>query len=444
RATRTAQYASVAAVTVLAVGTAGWFGLHRTPVEPVETPTPSPTSTPTPTPSPTPTSAPTPSATPAAAPTPVTVPGLPPMFALDDAALASVGPGWTLALYTNGYGNPYAVDGRLLPTALVAVAPTGELYLADVREDGEWLHPVRWDGSSSVVVSDYGMDGATPRHVMDLRTGDVVPDGRGLPSGAAFLTELPSDGEVWSVRDPVLETTDWWVVPPAGAARQVAAGTDGREWEAVVSPDGARLALRDRDVAGTAVVVELASGRTVPGGPAPDGQACRPVGWADDTHVLLLCSDDATALDPPRPGSRPRLVRQDVTGGAAPVVVRELAGDATAPSQVHATGDGRVVAALAPVTAESEWCAGDQVVELRADGSTSPLDIVRVEPEAPVGIRHVLTGYLEVVEGVSCGGDGAPSALVVVDLFDGGSWALPAGEGPDARYPITAAVVRRP
>ncbi|QCB95048.1 hypothetical protein [Cellulomonas shaoxiangyii] len=442
RVTRTAQHASVAAVTVVAVATAGWFGLQRTHVEPVVTPSPSRTTTTTPTPPPTPSPTPTPSATPVTAPTPVTVPGMPPMFALDDAVLASVGPGWAVGLYTNGYGDPFVVDGRLLPTALVVAAPTGELYLGRVREDGAWLEPVRWDGSSSVVVEHLSAQD-TARYVVDLRTGDLTPDGRGLPADAWFLAEAPDGGEVWSLSDSASATSDWWVVPPTGAARQVATGSTGFVHEARLSPDGARLALGERGGAGGAVVVELASGRTVPGGPVPDGQACRPAGWADATHVLLLCADDGAALDPPRPDQRPRLVRQDVTGRSATVVVRELAGDTAAPSHVHPVGDGRLVAALAPVTADGERCADDDVVELRADGSTTPLDRRRVAPDAPVGIGHVLTGYVQVTEGVSCGGDEAPAALVVVDLVGGGSWALPAGDGPEARYPVASAVVPR-
>jgi len=242
-----------------------------------------PTSTPTDVSStrPTPTAAPSgdPSTTADAGPI-LTRPGLPPYRDLTPAVLASAGAGWVAVAY-DGQGHDDTDTGTSRwPTTFLLTSPTGDVYLVPGPERTDVVDVVSWRaGSSSLVVS---LDDA-PRARLDLATGAVANDARGLPTDAAYVGLGDGAVEIW--RSP----QGWWTVPDGGDA--VRGGAPSAL--AQLDPNGRRsIALADDDPA-SLVVTDLATGVTSRVAPVElAGSVCTAVAWLDDARVVVVCGRD--------------------------------------------------------------------------------------------------------------------------------------------------------
>ncbi|GIG40910.1 hypothetical protein [Cellulomonas phragmiteti] len=410
RAARHLRSVGAVAAAGVAVATIGWFGLNVAPdVPPAQTPSPSPTVTATPTPD----AAPGPTA-PEVVRAPVVITGMPPMWELDDATLAAVGPGWTLVTY-----GPQDQGGADVPAQVVLASPGGDLFHV-AQEPAGRLDVLAWDGGPTAVVA--GPDG---RASLDLRTGALAADPRGLPSGAHAYGPHAA-GELWSASDG---TT--WVVPASGDARAVP-GTAGLRLD--LAPDGARGAAVDLD--GRPVVVDLRTGARTDVGVA--GLRCSVLGWADAARVGLLCTDPTDADDGgflpyllADPGSRPRYVLVAADGSGSPEV-REIRTGELVPGRVLPVRPGTVALAGAPLGDDVIECATS--TELRTGDTVSSL-VAPGDARLPhTTVIGVVGDVVHVLRFVSCApdGDAGPSETVVVDTVTGTTTVLPAGPVGDS------------
>lgn len=421
RTGRTVRHAGVAAAALLVVGTAGWFGVRAVPdVPPAQTPTPTPTVAPAPS-----TAAPSPTPTPEPVRTPVEITGMPAMWALDDDVLAAAGPGWTLATYS-----PESIDSTA-PGQVVLAAPDGRLFhVAAAPDEGTWSI-VAWDGGATAVV--HGSDG---RAALDLRTGTLTPDPRGLPPGSR-LTGHDAGHELWLA----MGDGSPWVVGPDTAAQRV----PGPNWDVLgstdVSPDGTRALLTSGE--GRPVVVDLTTGAGRDLG--LDGLGCRLLGWADALTVALLCTDPtdlgAESFFPPMladPALHPRYVQVRADGTGTPEV-REIGSGELVPFVVQPLGAGKVAVAGAPLGGEVIDCA--TTAEVHAGDLVSRLSTPA--PDLPwVAVPSVHGDVVHVMRLAGCHAErGDTVELVVVDTGTGTRTVLPAGPAGDrAMVPNGAAV----
>jgi len=416
RMLRSVRSVGVAAATVAAVASVGWYGLNVAPdVHPAGTPTPTGTATPTPGPTATPST--TPSATPVR--TPVEHAGMPTTWALDETVLASVGPGWTLATYvpsTPHLSTPYRV---------VLSSPDGELYDVSELPEDVVVTFLAWGGGTTAAVAT-----SEGRATYDLRTGELTPDPRGLPADAR-VHDARGGAELWLTSDG-----SPWVVPATGPARPVPGGT----WEvtglAGLSPDATRA------VAGS-VVVDLGTGRTT--SVAPAGLDCTTLGWADAATVALLCTDPVE-VDPGDfqpyllrdPASRPRYVLAAADGSSGPQV-RELRTGDLVPSRVRALRSGALAVAGSPLASDPISCA--TTTELRRSDTVEQLVGDRSTDLRWATVTDVFGDVVHVRLDAACEGSG-PVELAVVDTVTGTTTLLPRGEGNDQMMVPGSAVTR--
>lgn len=408
RTGRGVRHAAVAAVAVAVVSTAGWFGLRGVPdAIPAHTPTPTP-----------PTTSPTPS--PERDRTPVDRAGMPTMWSLDDAVLADVGPGWTLATY--GPADSLSSDA---PDQVVLASPDGRLFHVPDAAAGPDRSVVSWDGGATAVVAT-----ADGRASLDLRTGATTPDPRGLPDGV-HPTGRAAGAELWQSTDGAA-----WVVPDGGEARRV----PGPGGIGHLSPDATRGLVTADD--GRVLVADLATGATLPVGDPL--LRCHALGWADAATVALLCSDptdaDTGGFFPyllADPASRPRYVLAPAAGAGVPQV-REIGPGELVPGQVLPLGGGGVVVAGTPLADDVIACT--TTVEVRTGDTVTPLTTPERLPWATVTAAE--GDVVHVLRYDGCGAEGGgPSELVVVDTGTGVSTVLPGGPGADrAMVPTGAAV----
>lgn len=347
RVVRTARHASVAAVAVLAVGVAGWWGVRPDP-QPATPPAPSPTVTAVPTPSPTSTATVSPPAPTAAAPTGparedvdglavVTRSGMPDLYEAPPGLLDRTGEGWLLVT-SRGDGAGEAPSG-----SVAAVAPDGTGYLlADLAVPVEL---VAWSGGPTAVVTLGPTDGTFGvRATLDLRTGDVTAD-QPVVDRLQELVGTTADGaQVWTAVDAdlgvLLEVVrDGQVQVLGDPVRSGGRGT--------VSPDGRRAALVEYATATRVFVSDLATGATAEVPSGLEGQLCQHLGWWDATTILQLCWEGLDHwLGEGEPGAptATRLVLVDVTGAAQPSVLAVVGeGDPTPYGSVVHVGGERVV-----------------------------------------------------------------------------------------------------
>lgn len=408
-----ARVGGVAAGVVAVVATAGWFGATRPqpPAPPATTATPTPGASATPSSDPT-TAVPVPSATRSAA----DAPELPPTWRLDAATIASVGPGWSLVTYTSVLGEPAA------PARLVVASPTGELFLAGQAPADALTRVVAWDGGPEAVV-EVGQLRAT----FDLVTGVTAPDARGLPDGLR-AQDAAAGVELWQGDDGAA-----WVVPLSGDARRVPGARNLSD----LSPRGTHALTTGDD--GRPLVVDLATGDARDLG--VDGLTCDPVGWADDTHVALRCTDptdaDSGGFFPyllPDPSSRPRMVVVAADGSGQPQV-REIARGELVPGRVLPVRPGTVAIAGAPLGDGVLDCMTDS--ELRTAGDVVAVSAPGAAPDAGTVVTDVHGDVLHAWLSAGCAPDG-PSELLRMDTATGAVSVLP--PGPDAAWSPSSAV----
>ncbi|GAA4622682.1 hypothetical protein [Cellulomonas oligotrophica] len=291
RVRRAAVRTGVAAAVVVAVATPVW-ALRPDPTPlPVATPSPTATATATPTPTPTPTPPPTPTQEPTAqAPVLELLPrddGLT-VHRIPDGLIDEVGAGWSLVTY--GPTTP----GAAVPVVLAA--PDGTPYL--VTDAADPLRLAGWRaGESTALVTD-----GSGRAVLDLRTGAVTSDPRGLGAAATFAGWRADGAETW------------WTVDPEDSSRVllVALGPDGTQRLGANLRAGVQNGATAVDAAGTRIALspDLASFGDGGSGPSdhvevrtldtgattshlagPEGWSCRPAGWVDPTTLLTTCLD---------------------------------------------------------------------------------------------------------------------------------------------------------
>ncbi|GIG20990.1 hypothetical protein Cch01nite_17140 [Cellulomonas chitinilytica] len=332
RRVRHAQQVVLGAAAVAAVGAVVVLGAAtlRHPA-PAESPSPSPSHEVTSSPSP---SVSAPSATAAAL---VVEPGLPPYRPLTADVLASAGPGWVVVDYTPTVGAAKDL------VHLLVVAPDGAVYRAADPQIGDQLGEPgiafaveRWvAGSPSVVVS-VGEGDSPVRARLDLLSGEVVPEGRGLPQASELVGIAPDGSEVWAgAYDEGV-----WLLAADGDARKVADATAlGWGTDSGGDPSGRYLAVTvdGNDTRVLDLATEVLGPPVTTQGTYP---ACWFGGWADPGRLVMLCS----AVGPAEPADA--VVVVDVSG-PSPVQVsaHQYASDELRPSAGLAwAGHGRLLA----------------------------------------------------------------------------------------------------
>ncbi len=422
RAVRHTLEGGVGVAAVGVVGAVVWFGARDD-----KAPTPPATHSSSPSPSPT-----TPSAPPTPSPTLAIVEraGLPPAYEAPPGLLAQASVGWTLTVY----GTRPAVDQELVPLtahALFAVAPDGTRYhLTDLPLDQgvilESWSPTLDGGLARVAMAPYDSD-AFVYGWLDPATGAFTDDyPAGLP-GSAFLDSVAPDGvEFWRSYDATPPTL--YARVAGQPAREV--GPLGADEALVVSPSGAKVATANSS-ATELVVLTVATGarQSVPL-PAANG-ACHPVGWLDESSLLVQCFDYTGGG--PISSWRPRLVRVGLDGATS--VLTEL-GDGQPFVPTHQIGahvsDGVVVLpgltltpelGMADLCADSAWQWGPGGLTL-VQGPTA-----RGENDMRVGAGGG-RAYVRAAPGCSQGGGAADltahldgQAIVVAPLPVGGPWS---------------------
>lgn len=304
----------VAAASV--VGTVVWAGLRLAP-EPHRAP-PAVTATPTVQPTPAPTVQPSaiPRSTPSAAPVADDIVGLPPTFAMPAGLLEKTTPGWVLAIYQSEVLDENSRPVPSVPTVVLS-SPEGVPY----RVHDLPLNPsidvrlLRWDAGSSTALVSVGRSlaadgssapsGLMARGVLDLTTGTITPDQRGLSDAAGFVGKASSGAELW------MQPTDLSVVDQHSDddllsidgdrdAKIVATLKGAREFD--VNPTGTRAVFTSytpgqSDSMGTVDslgVVDLQDGRATVA-PFIQDKRCQISGWIDAESVLTACNGDSDA-----------------------------------------------------------------------------------------------------------------------------------------------------
>ncbi|WP_456786112.1 hypothetical protein [Cellulomonas sp. P5_C5] len=312
----TVQSAGVLVIGAVVAG-ASWFGLqHDDEPRPAVTTTQSPSPTPTPVPSPSPT------------PTPPAVAddilGLPPTYALPAGLLEQTTPGWVLSVYrSTAAADPDVVVAH----TVVLSSPAGELYrVVDLPADAE-VELLAWEaGTTSAVVrlESTTTSADSPRAILDLTTGAISDDTRGMSGFPWFVTSTPTGAELWwdahdamSMSGPLLTIVDDGAAEPVGEAVGELAVSPAGRW-AVTLPDanltdGPSFALLDLSTGARSV-------RAV----GADGRQCQVVGWLDDEALLMWCWDGSVG-DAWQTAAGPSLWRWGITTDQPAVHLQDLA-----------------------------------------------------------------------------------------------------------------------
>ncbi|WP_273652915.1 hypothetical protein [Cellulomonas fimi] len=355
------------------------------------------------------------------------------MVAVDDAVLESVGSGWALTLYVATGGDASALGPGAVGNVLVLASPDGQLYWVGDDVDAV-IGP--WDGSPQVPVV---TGGGTARGRLDLRTGDVteLPRPAGLPADAR---PLRSSATLWTA-DHDNGKGSIWTSDGGGPARLVADDLPPYTAStAVVNPGETAALVTTWSVDGApSRVVDLVAGGSRDLALGLAGTMCELVAWESATTVLSVCGDSSFEARPfSDTTGRPRLVRGDVTGSSAPVVLRDFAVGDLVPVQGVTLPGGRVAATAYAIGPDvlPESCM-DRVGVWR-DGAMAALDADLPEGYVSLGVsggRLVITGRDQ------CLGDETRSTSVVLDLMSGRTTTLPPGPGDGAVMSASAPVV---
>lgn len=284
RARRHTLEAGGVAAIVAVLGTATWLGTNgRHDPVPAVSPT---TSTPSPTPSPTPSDT-----SPAVADE---IPGLPPTYAMPPGLLERTTTGWVLSIYRSD-GNS---DTGQVTYTVVLGSPEGTLYrVLDLPADPTMNVVLeRWDAGSAtaVVHTSSSLDSTddNPRAILDLATGTVTPDDRGMQAHAQYVGQDASGAELWiqpayaslsSVADAELLTIR------EGTRAQSVATLSGAYGPILVNPTGTRAVFHMGAFLGA---VDLATQSVVTADYGIEGMECGVVGWTDAVTVLVSCWDN--------------------------------------------------------------------------------------------------------------------------------------------------------
>jgi len=286
---------TVLGVAAVAVGVAVVLvgNLVRPQVEPAVTPSPHVTTSPRITTSPQPSTTPTPVPT-----TPpvalIEEPGLPPYRPLTPDVLATAGVGWVVSQLDLREPGAALGDAPVRDTAVFVSSPAGEVYRA-ADPDPSALGPEtgfsleRWPaGASFVVVSGSGEQHHRAR--LDLLTGAVTDDSRGLPDQVHLVDVTPDGTEVWERWPSAWPLRGAWVLPESGDARRVGSRGDDDQTEVLaVDPTGRYVAVSTGqdpavlDLTSDALDAPMTVDR-------PADESCQSGLWFSPTRLLLNCS----------------------------------------------------------------------------------------------------------------------------------------------------------
>ncbi|GEK23095.1 hypothetical protein [Cellulomonas xylanilytica] len=298
RARRHTLEAGGATAAVAVLGATTWFGVNRgddpaPAISPTMSATPSPTQSPTPTPTPSPT------------PTAVAddILGLPPTYAMPAGLLEQTTPGWVLSIYRSGTFVEGGDEEPVMSSVLLS-SPEGTLYrVVDLAVDPlTTVNLSHWvAGSSTAVVNVFSPDAPTARAILDLATGTITDDGRGLSRSAFYVGQDASGAEVWTQPAPAGGENDLLTVDRDGDARLVAtlSGAGGEGNLFLLDPTGTRAAFStwlDASTGGEPGlgIVDLGTGDVRVNAFEAGGRLCTVVGWSDANTLLTGCSDDDT------------------------------------------------------------------------------------------------------------------------------------------------------
>lgn len=373
-----------------------------------------------------------PSGTPSSTPTDTATvePGLPPYHRLTADVLAHAGAGWLVSLFSP---DQVATDVKGVYWRVLVISPDGTVYrAADPKVDRDsqlawYLKPVDWAAGSRQVLVEFGQGDSTDRTVLDLLTGDLVTDNRGLPPTSASAGLAADGSEVWSA----VYSGGLWLVPPTGQARQVL--EDSPVVRASVreplDPSGRYVAvLRSKaELVPDVQVLDLTTGRLTPPLMAASArQGCDFAGWADPARVLLICSGSS---DPSSPSLADTALTFDVSG-AAPVQV-----------STHTYAAGEVRPAPRPVLEPLTWVAHDRLLAVMAttvpdaefctlkaawfDSEGRAVDPQRPVPGGPLYRASSKDGTAYLGESLGCPGRSGLAGLTSVDPAGGTTTLVP-------------------
>ncbi|WP_456786114.1 hypothetical protein [Cellulomonas sp. P5_C5] len=301
RARRHTLEAGGATAAVAVLGATTWFGMNRSDdpapaVSPTVSATPSPTSSPTPSPEPSPTQ------------TAVAddILGLPPTYAMPAGLLEQTTPGWVLSIYRS---EAYVEDVETVPDvhSVVLSSPEGTLYrVVDLPIDPSTTVTLdRWDaGSSTAVVSVRPLYSSTAvttgRAVLDLTTGAITEDLRGMARNVVYVGQDAAGAEVWAQPTPpsvdYTDDVDLLTVDGDSDARFVATLDRAGQSHLLLDPTGTRVAFASLPLNGEVPpslgIVDLATGEARVHDYGAGDQRCDVVGWVDASTLLTTCSED--------------------------------------------------------------------------------------------------------------------------------------------------------
>jgi hypothetical protein len=316
RRARRHAYESVAVVGVVAVVVGlGWAGAggdgdsQPAPPAPSVTPTvdPSPSHSPSETPRATPSatpsvsSSPKPSVAPTIAPT-ITPSTVGPVKAMPRGLLKTSEAGWLLTVYQGDFDS--GAPGAIVVTDL----DRNRYHVLDLPPRAD-LSVHAWEpGSTRVLVSQSrrGDRAPVPRGYLDLTTGIITPDARGLLAAeslqdlATSYVGLDADGrELWVEYEVSGDGS--------GAGRLVALADDGPVelaqirigWSALqVDPTGRRAVVgAGSEWSKHYLSIDLMNGTAREVAYGVDGKGCQVVGWLDAAQLLTSCQDESSGTE---------------------------------------------------------------------------------------------------------------------------------------------------
>lgn len=262
----------------------------RPDVDPAVMPSPHVTTSPKPSITTTPTSSP--SSSPAAL---IEEPGLPPYRPLTPDVLATAGAGWVVSQFDLHEQGEQSWPVEAQYSAIFVASPSGEIYRAadpdpsalGPRSEVGFL-PQRWPaGASYVVVGDLGE--SRHRGRLDLLTGALTEDNRGLPEQMDLVHVTPDGTEVWERWPGAFPLGGAWVLPASGDARQIGFGGESDDTDVLaVDPSGRYVAVNTGQ--GPAVIDLTSDALDSPMMvERPADEDCSSGLWFSATRLLMNC-----------------------------------------------------------------------------------------------------------------------------------------------------------
>lgn len=259
---------------------------------------------------------------------PVVVDGAPTLHRMPEGLLDEAGDGWVLMQYEAVDRDDGVTAGGPGRRVVVLADPAGTRFLV-TADAPPWVRVVEWRaGTDTALVV---LEDSRERGVLDLRTGEVRPEPRGLPEVEDLAGRRADGAELWWVRGPdgttrlaalTAEGVDVLTDQPQRPTHSV---VDSAGTVIAVSLDGSYSDDRGGTFDDAVGLVDLADGTTTEVAAGPEQWSCRPLGWFDTATLSTGCTDDPVTggAYPPRDV----VVAVDVAGRSAPEVLVDVEED---------------------------------------------------------------------------------------------------------------------